>query len=377
MFLDIVQVSAKPTRAMENPDRSDDVPLEQPAQASPEKPPASPHDTFVYKILSNAAAATAELKSVLPKEIVDVIAWEKFELDAHRFVTGNLDNQFADLLFKTTIRNHDIRIRILLEHSSHAKPFELLQTLQYQVRQWERDMQKWKGASSPQRLTPILTVILHHSETGWRGRTRFIDYFGLDDDLACLLRPYFVDFGIVLDDISKVDTEALMQRPVPPDVQVLLFALRFGRSGRKALAELPKLAPAVKDLLQDPNGTVVLGVFFVYMKHVAKVSEAHMRSVFKEFIEPQLDPEMVAVWTQFEAGEKKGELKGELSILRRQLTQRFGTLSSAHVARLESASLDDLDAMALRVLAAESVDAVLDVRHVETPTESDKQGSGN
>ena len=95
--------------------------------------------------------------------------------------------------------------------------------------------------------------------------------------------------------------------------------------------------------------------------------QARSQRLFMEFIEPHLDPEMVAVWTQFEAGEKKGRREGRgegrreesRSIVRRQLTQRFGTLSSAHVARLESASLDELDAMALRVLAAESVDAVL------------------
>ncbi len=347
---------------MASSDRHEEFPPEQPAQASPEKPPASPHDTLVYKILSDPVLAAAELKAVLPKEIADEIAWEKLELDTHRFVTGNLDNQYTDLLFKTTIRNQDIYIRILLEHSSHSTPFELLQTLQYQVRQWERDAQQKKGAGSSQRLTPILTIILHHSETGWRGRTNFIDYFGLDDDLARLLRPYVVDFGIVLDDISKVNTEALVQRPVPPEVQIMLFALRYGRSGRKVLDELPKLAPVLTVLLQDPNGRLVLGVFFVYITRVAKVSEAEVRTLLQEFIEPQLDPEMVAVWTQFEAGVKKGRLEGELkrarSMLQRQLTQRFGALSPAHVARLESASLEDLDAMTLRVLSAASVDDV-------------------
>jgi hypothetical protein len=39
---------------------------------------------------------------------------------------------------------------------------------------------------------------------GGRGKTRFIDYFGLDEDLERLLRPHVVDFGIFLDDISKV-----------------------------------------------------------------------------------------------------------------------------------------------------------------------------
>ncbi len=321
---------------MTKPDQPEDHPPDQPAPASPDKAPASPHDTFVYKILSDPVLAAAELKAVLPQEIADEIAWETLELDTHRFVTGNLANQYTDLLFKTTIRHQDIRIRILLEHSSHSKPFELLQTLQYQVRQWER---------------------------GWRGHSRFIDYFGLDEALVHLLRPYIVDFGIVLDDISKVNTEALMARPVPPEVQLMLFALRYGRTGRRVLDELPKIAPILTVLLQEPNGRLVLGVFLVYLKRVAKVSEAEMRSLLQEVIEPQLDPEMVAVWTQFEAGEKKGRLEGELkgrrTMLRRLLTQRFGTLSPENIARLESASLEDLDAMTLRVLTAASADEVL------------------
>jgi len=344
---------------MSNSDQAEHVSPEQPAQASPEKRPASPHDTLVYKIFSDPVLAAAELKAVLPQEIADEIAWDNLELEPQRFVTGNLDNRSLDLLFKTTIRNQGIRIRLLLEHSSYAKPFELLQTLQYQVRQWERDVQQKEKPSTSQRLTPILTIILHHSETGWRGRTRFIDYFGLDDDLERLLRPYVVDFGIVLDDVSKVDTEGLMQRSVPPEVQIVLFALRYGRSGRQILDELPKLAPVLTVLLQEPNGKLVLRVFFVYITRVAKVSEAQLRTLLQEFIEPQLDPEMVAVWTQFEAGVKEGELKRARSTLQRLVVQRFGALSSAHVARLETASLDDLDAMTLRVLTAASVEEVL------------------
>jgi hypothetical protein len=332
---------------------------EQPAKSSSEKTRASHHDTFVFKILSDPALAASELKAVLPTEVADEIAWDKLELDAHRFVTGNLDNQFTDLLYKTTIRNRNLQIRLLLEHSSYSKPFELLQALQYQVRQWERDVQQKKTPSSPQRLTPIITVILHHSETGWRGRTRFMDYFGLDEDLARLLRPYVVDFGIVLDDVSKVNTEALLRRPVPPEVQIMLFALRYGRSAQEVRDELPKIGRTIVLLSQDPTGRLVVGLFFVYLKRVAQMSEMDVRTLLKEFIEPQLDPEMVALWTEFEAGEKKGELKGMRASLQRQLTHRFGPLSSEHLARIENASLTDLDVMSLRVLTAGSIDEVL------------------
>lgn len=172
-------------------------------------------------------------------EVVDLIDWDNLEQDTNRFSDENLRNHYTDLLFKTTIRGRPIKLVFLLEHSSGPKPYELLQTLRYQVRQWDREAQQVRNRSDGnQRQTPIITVILHHSETGWRGRGRFTDYFGLDDELAHILRPYIVDFGIVLDDVSKVNTEALIARPVPPDVQLMLFALRYGRTGQELRDEL-------------------------------------------------------------------------------------------------------------------------------------------
>lgn len=47
-------------------------------------------------------------------------------------------------------------------------------------------------------------------------------------------------------------------------------------------------------------------------KRVAKVPEADMRTALQDLIASRLDPEMVALWTHFEADEKKGPIEGEL-----------------------------------------------------------------
>ncbi len=189
-----------------------------------------------------------------------------------------------------------------------------------------------------------------------------MDYFGLDDDLARVLRPYIVDFGIVLDDISKVDTEALIARPVPPDVQLLLFALRYGRTEHELRDELPKFGPVLDELFRQPYGPLAFGVFLVYLQRVAKISEAEVRTMLPDYVKSRMDPEMLALIMQFKAGEKKGELEGKLegerSVLKRLLTQRFGVLTPMAIARLESATLPELDAMTLRVLTAGSIDEV-------------------
>lgn len=347
---------------MANVDAPEDAVPGQPAQASPAKPRASIHDTYVYRVLSDPRMAAAVIKTVLAKEVADEIDWDKLELDPSRYATTNLDNQYPDLLYRTTIRGRNLRIRLLIEHSSHPKALEPLQTLQYQVHEWEREASQQRASDGPQRLTPIITIIFHHSESGWRGRTRFMDYFGLDEELAKLLRPYVVDFGIVLDDISKTTTEMFVQRPVPLEVRIFLIALRYAREGEEVLQELRKIKHLTATLWQHPQGQLAIRLFIVYIVGVAKVKEADVRDALQEFIEPYLDPEMVAVWTQYEAGEKQGELRGERKTLQRLLTQRFGPLSSAQLERLESASLEQLDAMTLRVLTAASIEEVLGVR---------------
>ncbi|HEY5957402.1 MAG TPA: PD-(D/E)XK nuclease family transposase [Polyangiaceae bacterium] len=55
---------------------------------------------------------------------------------------------------------------------------------------------------------------------------------------------------------------------------------------------------------------------------------------------------------------EKGEAKGRVATLERQLTKRFGPLPAALKERLHSGTMDELDEWADRVLTAESIDGV-------------------
>jgi hypothetical protein len=356
-------IRGKPDVAMTNPDETNATLSATPA-AAPK--PASIHDTFFHKIFSNPELAAAELKNIMPADVAAQFDWDSLRVEPNRFVDANLGNHIADILLSAQVRNKKTHIHLLFEHSSGPKTNELLQALRYQVRIWENEKPPIRD-DGQRRLTPILTVILHHSETGWKGRFRFADYFGLDDDLARVFAPYLVNFGVIVDDISKLDTEALVSRPVPPEVHVVLFALRFGRTGRRILDELPKIASTIGILLQGDYGKLVINLLFVYMINVAKVSEAEIRMALQDTIEPVYDPDMAAVWEQYEAGERQGELKGELKgeikgqrkVLKRLLGQRFGVLDPQAIARIDGASVSDLEGMELRVLTAATLEEAL------------------
>ncbi|WP_345249942.1 DUF4351 domain-containing protein [Pigmentiphaga soli] len=70
--------------------------------------------------------------------------------------------------------------------------------------------------------------------------------------------------------------------------------------------------------------------------------------------------EIAALRYATEEGLKRGRQEGQARQLERLLTHKFGPLPAALLQRLQTASLQDLDAWALKVLDATSLEAVFD-----------------
>lgn len=67
---------------------------------------------------------------------------------------------------------------------------------------------------------------------------------------------------------------------------------------------------------------------------------------------------------------EQGVEKGQRELLIRLLGQRFGRLSEEHLARLEQATADELQAWGDRLLAAQQIDEVFSSRPLESEERS-------
>jgi hypothetical protein len=189
-----------------------------------------------------------------------------------------------------------------------------------------------------------------------------------------------LDFGILMDDISKMSGEALAQRPITPEGRLILFALRFGRTPDKFMAELPKIVPVLLTVRSRPHGALVIAGLIVYLKTVGKVREEEVRMALQEAVGNSIaeeilfgaerryeqgvrDAELRGERTGELRGERTGELRGELQgqrkVLKRLFGQRFGVLPPDVIARIDTASAEALDAMDLRVLTAATLEEAL------------------
>lgn len=99
--------------------------------------------------------------------------------------------------------------------------------------------------------------------------------FDIAAEDAELLAPFMLDFGVLMVDISMASAETFIELPMPPEAQVVLFFLRFGRTREAFLQGLPKIAPALHALLSKEK-SLVFATLIVYLKTVGKMSETEV-----------------------------------------------------------------------------------------------------
>jgi predicted transposase YdaD len=344
-----------------------DVVPEEPASVDDSDDAASPHDALFYKTFSKPEHAAAELMRVLPSALAARIEWETLIPLSIKFVDAKLSGRYADVLYSVRIDGRETLIYFLLEHKSESDTWTPLQLLEYKTRIWRAYVEdpNNKGKSH---LPVIIPVVVHHSERGWTGALRFRELFDVAHESAELLSQFMLDFGILLDDISKVSGEVLSQLPITPEGRLVLFALRFGRTPDRLFQELPKIVPVLLMLRAQPHGTLVIAAIIVYLKTVGKVREAEVRVALQQAVGNSIADEILfgaerryeqGVREAERKGKREGKHEGKREALQLILEQRFGAIPNAARTRLDAATTKDLDAMMTRVLSAASLDEVL------------------
>ncbi|KOR29405.1 hypothetical protein TI04_08710, partial [Achromatium sp. WMS2] len=111
----------------------------------------------------------------------------------------------------------------------------------------------------------------------------------------------------------------------------------------------PQLDPHIRNNL----GAILQFWFMERFKTNTAQEIANMLHVLTPLEETRAYKELVA------KGEARGEAKGQLALLKRQITRRFGKLSTSTLEKLDAATLDQLEAWADRIFDAKSVEDLL------------------
>jgi predicted transposase/invertase (TIGR01784 family) len=323
---------------------------------------STPHDALFKATFSELEHARSELSLVLPRALAECVDWASLALASGSFNDDTLEYLDCDLLFSARIAGRDACIYLLFEHQSTVDHLMPLRLLRYMTRIWDRFSKNNHGAPLP----VIVPVVLHHSSTGWTGATHFSELLDLGGDLRIHARPYVPDFGFVLDDLSKVNDQALRARAVTEFVQLTQLMLQRCRGAVDPVAILSPWFDTFVALVTAPNGSYAIQALASYTLQATEGHAEELRAFFQK-VGPIAEEAFVTAAEKLteqvrakalEQGRMVGRAEGEAAILLRLLTRRFGPLTPEVQARLVGATTDELELWADRVLNAPTLDDV-------------------
>ncbi|HUM70037.1 MAG TPA: Rpn family recombination-promoting nuclease/putative transposase, partial [Chloroflexota bacterium] len=217
----------------------------------------NPHDRFFKETFSRIEVARDFFANYLPEEVTAVLDLDTLELQPGSFIDPELQEQFADLLYRVELVDGRVAyLYLLLEHKSHPDPLTPFQALRYEMRIWERDVRAGEG------LRPIVPVVVYHGQEKWRVAT---DFAGLFDGPEAL-RRYWPTFQYDLHDLSALSDEEV-QGAAQLQIGLLILKYIFDPALRGRLVDIFNL---FHDLAETKSALEYLGTVLYYVGMASK-----------------------------------------------------------------------------------------------------------
>lgn len=337
-------------------------------------PAMGDHDSLFKRAFELPAHAAGEIRSLLPEALTGRVDLTALELVPASFVDAELGHRHADLLFTAPFEDARVYVYFLFEHQSEPDPLMPWRILVYQQRIWAAVLR-----AEPERrsLPPIVTIIVHHGQSGWTAPRSFhaiIDRLGELPDARAMIP----NFELLVDDLATLDDEALQRRPLSPFPKVALWVLRDARNVDAFFAHLQAWAAQLQEMASDASGLEDVEVVVRYISRVVGTVPADMfrRQVIE--VAPAWEDAMATIEEQWiakgfekgiergiEQGIEKGIEQGRLQALEparkalvHLLTARFGQVQPDFRERIARGTASDIDAWIERAAVAEGVDDV-------------------
>jgi hypothetical protein len=270
---------------------------------------------------------------------------------SENYVGDDLRARADDIVWR--IRCGERLVYLLMEFQSSVEPFMAMRVLTY-VGLLYQDLIRASNSRGFEKLPAILPIVLHSGAKPWRAAE---DVASLLSDAPRGLEPYRPQLRYLLIDEGRYDDGELSARH---NLAAMLF--RVEKCRQREL--LPQLVNALVERLQGPEQSSLRRAFAVWLEKVilTRLFDERVSVANNLWERPTMLSEQFDVWEKelrdegMQRGLQEGRREGEVVVLSRLLSKRFGELPAPVSARLRSAPAEQLESWAERLLEAASLD---------------------
>ena len=173
-----------------------------------------PHDKFFKNMMSKKEVAIDFFRDNLPAHVMEKIDLSTIELQKESFIEEDLKQQFADLIFKVNIDQHEGYLYLLLEHQStidQLMPFRLWKYIFAM-------MERFIGTSKKRPSFPVIVpLVIYQGKDKYSACLNIWDLF--EDPI--LAKKVMSDDHILID-VHRLPDEELMQRRISGIIEYMM-----------------------------------------------------------------------------------------------------------------------------------------------------------
>ena len=224
------------------------------------------HDAFFKSTFSYVDVARSYIEKFMDKKLVQNIDLESLTLDTTSYVTADLAEFFADLVWTAKYKTINIKIAFLFEHKSYVVPYPHVQLMRYIAEHLENQIK------NKENLTVVIPIIIYHGEDTWKVRS-FDEYFeGIDENL----KQYVPNFNYQLTSLANYSDDELIDMGIGKLLNVFLAMLHV-RDLQYIRENFGTIFIAAEKYL--PENENFLHLIFVYLYKNIELSGSEMRNI--------------------------------------------------------------------------------------------------
>lgn len=314
----------------------------------------NPHDALFHAAFSTTARATDLLRHLLPEEIAVQVDWRTLRVIEGTFIDAALRKRFTDLLFSANLRGRRTALYVLIEHRSFGDRLVALSLAEYTTR-----ILRHLAAEIPgELLPPVVPLVIQHGPgaRGPRSLRELIDLSGLPESL---IRAH-LDLSFLLRDLTAMAVEEIVAWKARADTRLALLHLKKVPYEPSTSRLLLSWADLYREVTEDPGAAHLLDQLVSYVAEHASEDRATILAAY-DTIHPmtkELFMPLAEKWRQ--EGRQEGHEITLRSTLRIIAEERFGPLSEAVVARIETVAVEELERLTRRIVHVKSPDELFE-----------------
>lgn len=305
-----------------------------------------PHDGLFKRVFSNTEHARAELLTVLPAALTEVMDLSSLEHCSGSFVDKELQKAFTDLLFSVSIGGEEGFAYVLIEHQSRVDRWMPLRLWEYVGKIWQWYVKDNPGAS---RLPVVIPVVIHHSASSWSSADNIDALIAVPPAMRDVLSDKLARLGYYVDDLTVHHDDELHARLMAGLPRLALWALKNARHEQNFIAKMRDWARLFLEVHRAENGVQSLAVV---LRYILQVSDATPDQV-EEFAAD------IGASEAYMTGAEILQQRDRSKILLELLRERFGEVPPPAVERIKQADPEQLRCWLRLVVRADSLDEVL------------------